>query len=140
VALPYVHAPDREAIAGRVRTFVASVKRVAGSHHRLAAALGFSTLGWVLQALALWLTFVALGSPITVFAPLFVVPLGTLGSAFPTPGGLGGTEAINVTAITLVTGVDPAVVAAAVTIHSVGGYMLTTSVGAAATGVIGVQE
>jgi uncharacterized protein (TIRG00374 family) len=140
VAVPYVHAPDREAIADRVRTFVDSVKRVAGSHHRLAAALGFSALGWVLQGLALWLTFVALGSPVPVLAPLFVVPLGTIGSALPTPGGLGGTEAINVTAITLVTGVAPATAAAAVTIHSVGGYLLTTSVGAAATGVIGVRE
>ncbi|MFB6072457.1 MAG: hypothetical protein ABEJ88_05755 [Halobacterium sp.] len=81
----------------------------------------------------------ALGSHIPIYVPFFVLPLGTLGSVLPTPGGLGGTEAINVTALTVVTAVAPATIAAAVTLHSVGGYFLTRSVGAAAASVLGVQ-
>lgn len=137
--VPRMGPPRPDAITERVRTFVRAVERVADDRRRLAAALSFSALGWALQAVGLWVTFLALDAPIPVYIPFFVIPIGTMGSVFPTPGGLGGTEVINVTLITLVAGVSPATAAAAVTLHSVGGYLLTNGIGAAATGVLGVR-
>ncbi len=137
--VPRLSPPRPGALRERVEAFVEAVERVASDRPRLAAALAFSALGWLLQSVGLWVTFVALDAPIPAYVAFFVVPMGTLGSVFPTPGGLGGIEAINVTLITIVTDVAPATVAAAVTIHSVGGYLLTNGIGALATGALGVR-
>jgi len=130
---------DPDALAGRVAEFTGALGRVAVSRNRLAAAIGCSALGWAFQAVGLWVVFLALDAPIPVYVPFFVLPLGKVGSALPTPGGLGGTEAVNVTLLALLTGAGAAPIAAAVTIHSVGGYLLTTSIGAAATSALGVR-
>jgi uncharacterized protein (TIRG00374 family) len=137
--VPRVTPPSREMVTRRVASFVAAIKRVGADRPRLATAVGLSALGWVFQAVGLWVTFLALGEHIPVYVPLFVLPLGTMGSVVPTPGGLGGTEAINVTVLTVVTSVAAPTIAAAVTLHSVGGYLLTTSLGAAAASVLGVR-
>nr|WP_303647886.1 lysylphosphatidylglycerol synthase transmembrane domain-containing protein [Haloarchaeobius amylolyticus] len=136
--IPRVSVPDSDAVIGRIRGFGDAVARVAGDRRRLVAALCFSALGWGLQATGMWVAFLALDAPIPLYVPLFVVPLSAFGSIVPTPGGLGGVETISIALVTLVTGVSAPTVAAAVTIHSVGGYMLTTTVGAGATAVIGV--
>ena len=103
------------------------------------ALLAFSAAGWGVQAVGLWLALQALGASIPVYVPFFVVPLGTMASVLPTPGGLGGIEAVNVSVLVVVTAVPPATLAAAVTIHSVGGFLLTTTVGAAAATVLRVR-
>ncbi|MCD2203596.1 flippase-like domain-containing protein [Halobacterium sp. KA-6] len=138
-AIPRVSLPDAETVAERITGFTNAVGRVAVSRERLVAALGCSALGWALQAFALWVTFIALDSFVPLYVPFFVLPLGKVGSVLPTPGGLGGTEAINVTLLTLLTAVSAPTIAAVVTIHSVGGYLLTTTVGAAATSALGVR-
>lgn len=139
-AIPRVSLPDADDLAARLRGFTDAVGRVAVSRERLVAALGCSALGWAFQALGLWVTFLALDSFVPIYVPFFVLPLGKVGSVLPTPGGLGGTEAINVTLLTLLTAVSAPTIAAVVTIHSVGGYLLTTSVGAAATSALGVRS
>jgi len=139
-AIPRVSLPDAEDLAERIRGFTDAVGRVAVSRERLVAALSFSALGWAFQALGLWVTFLALDASVPVYVPFFVLPLGKVGSALPTPGGLGGTEAINVTLLTLLTAVSAPTIAAVVTIHSVGGYLLTTTIGAAATSALGVRS
>jgi len=137
--VPRVQPPSRESLKARIASFVGAIRRVGNDRPRLAGAIGLSALGWVFQAVGLWVTFLALGEHIPVYVPLFVLPLGTMGSVVPTPGGLGGTEAINITVLTVVTSVAAPTIAAAVTLHSVGGYLLTTSVGAAAASVLGVR-
>lgn len=139
-AIPVVPVPDLETLKERFTGFTQALTRVAVSRERLAAAVGCSALGWAFQAIALWITFLALSTHIPAYVPFFVLPLGKVGSVFPTPGGLGGTEAINVTLLTVLTAASAPTVVAAVTIHSVGGYLLTTSVGAGATSVLGVAE
>jgi uncharacterized protein (TIRG00374 family) len=139
-AIPLVPIPDLETVKERFTGFAQSVTRVAVSRERLAAAVGCSALGWAFQAVALWVTFLALATNIPAYVAFFVLPLGKVGSVFPTPGGLGGTEAINVTLLTLLTTASASTVVAAVTIHSVGGYLLTTTVGAGATSILGVSE
>jgi uncharacterized protein (TIRG00374 family) len=139
-AIPLVPIPDLETVRTRVAGFTAALGRVAVSRKRLTAAIGCSALGWAFQAVGLWVTFLALNSFVPLYVPFFVLPLGKVGSVFPTPGGLGGTEAINVTLLSVLTAASVPTIAAAVTIHSLGGYLLTSSVGAAATSVLGVRE
>ena len=138
--LPGVPTPDLVSVYDRMTGFVEAVERVATDRRRLALALGFSALGWVFQAIGLWVAFESLSASIPVYLPFLVVPIGATGGGLPTPGGLGGIEAVNVSLLTLLTAVNPATIAAAVTIHSVGGYLLTTSLGAAATSVLGLKN
>jgi len=138
--IPRVTLPSADDLTARVNGFADALGRVAVSRERLAAAVGCSALGWAFQALGLWVTFLALDSSVPIYVPFFVLPLGKVGSVFPTPGGLGGTEAINVTLLALLTTVSAPTIAAVVTIHSVGGYLLTTTVGAAATSALGVHS
>ncbi|MFB6147067.1 MAG: YbhN family protein [Halobacteriaceae archaeon] len=137
--VPRLTAPHPDDIAERVRRFVEALEAVTADRRRLGTAISYSALGWSLQAVGLWVAFLALDAAIPLYVPFFVVPIGTMASVLPTPGGLGGIEAVNVTVITLITGVGAATVAVAVTIHSVGGYLLTTTVGAAAASALGVR-
>lgn len=133
-------APTRPSIGQRLRGYVAALEAVGADRYRVAAATAWSTAGWLCQALALWFAFEAVGVTIPVFVPLLVIPLGRVASATPTPGGLGGIEAVNVTLIVLLTTVPAGAVAVAVTLHSVGGYLLTVGIGAAVGSALGIDE
>ena len=138
--LPVVSPPERAAIEKRVGGFLGAIESVATDRRRLGVALACSTAGWLAQAVGLWLALRAVGATVPVYVPLFVVPLGTVGSAMPTPGGLGGIEPIQVGLLTATTAAAAASVTAAVLVFSVGGFLLTTSVGAAAVAVLQVRE
>ncbi|GAB3683627.1 lysylphosphatidylglycerol synthase transmembrane domain-containing protein [Salinarchaeum chitinilyticum] len=138
--VPRLTPTHLDGVGERVTGFVAAIERLAGNRGRLAAALSFSALGWALQSVGLWVTFLALDVHVPLYVAFFVIPLGRVGSAFPTPGGLGGTEAINVALLAVLTSAGAATITAAVTIHSVGGYLLTTSVGGAAASALLVRE
>jgi uncharacterized membrane protein YbhN (UPF0104 family) len=136
VAIPVLSLAD---LTDRVSGFLGALDRVGGDHHRLGVALGCSTLGWGFQALALWVTLLAVGSAIPPYVPLVVIPLGRVGDVLPTPGGLGTNEAINVTLLTVLTTSSTPAITAAVTIHGVGGYLLSTGIGAAAATALGLR-
>jgi hypothetical protein len=126
-------------LSTRLGGFLDALDRVAASRRRLGAALCCSAAGWGCQAIALWLTVLALGSTIPLYVPVLVVPLGRVGDVFPTPGGLGGNEAINVGLLTVLTTASAPTLTAAVTIHGVGGYLLNVSIGAAAATALGAR-
>jgi len=138
--LPVVSPPERADVERRVAGFLGAIESVATDRRRLGVALACSTAGWLAQAVGLWLALRAVGATVPVYVPLFVVPLGTVGSAMPTPGGLGGIEPIQVGLLTATTAAAAASVTAAVLVFSVGGFLLTTSVGAAAVAVLQVRE
>jgi uncharacterized protein (TIRG00374 family) len=138
--VPGISVPDTESIEKSIGDFAKAVERVAGDRKRLALAIGFSTLGSVLQAAAMLVIFQGLSAPIPVFVPLVVIPIAATSGGVPTPGGLGGTEAVSITLLLLLTNVAESTVVAAVAIHSTGGFLLTTGVGAVAASVLGIRE
>ena len=120
--------------------FFGSIDQLAGDRRGLAVALLLSTLGMVFQGVAMWLTFVALGAPIPIYVPFFVIPVGTMAAVGPTPGGLGGIESVHILLLTATTGVGAPIVAAAVVIHRIGGFWLTMTVGGGAMAALGARE
>ncbi|MFB6202716.1 MAG: YbhN family protein [Halorhabdus sp.] len=134
--LPGIKERGVEAIEHQISGFMDGIRRVSHDRNRLALALGLSTLGWGSQAVGLWTAFYALSAPIPVYVPLFVLPLGAVASVLPTPGGLGGIEAVQIALLVAATAVAPPTIAAAVAISSVGGYFLTTTLGAGAIAVL----
>ncbi len=135
-----VTAPSRAAIEGRLRGYFEALEVFGGNRYRFAAALGWSTAGWLSQAIALWVAFTAVGAAIPLYVPFLVIPLGRIAAATPTPGGLGGIEAVYITLIVLITSVSAGAAAVAVTIHSVGGYLLTVGIGASVGSLLGISE
>jgi uncharacterized protein (TIRG00374 family) len=134
-----VSEADAENVAAGIAGYVESLEVVASDRRRVLAAVACSGGGWAIQSIGLWIAFRAIGVDIPLYVPFFVVPIGTMASILPTPGGLGGIEAVTVTLVTLVTGVAGADAAVAVTLHSVGGYLLSGTVGAGAAVMLGLR-
>ncbi|WP_135805842.1 lysylphosphatidylglycerol synthase transmembrane domain-containing protein [Halorussus marinus] len=134
--VPIVGTPDRADVRRRIEGFFAALERVAGDRHQLGVALGFSALGWLLLSVSLWLSLVALGHAVPFAAALFIVPLASVASVTPLPGGLGGVEATLVVLIVPITGVDAATAGAAAVVHRGATYWLPVLIGGAATAVL----
>lgn len=56
----------------RVETFFAAIERIGSTRRQLFIALGFSTLGWLCQTVALWLAFHAVGTSVPLLQLFFV--------------------------------------------------------------------
>ncbi|WP_338729942.1 lysylphosphatidylglycerol synthase transmembrane domain-containing protein [Haladaptatus sp. DJG-WS-42] len=134
--LPRVEPPERESVIRRIDNFFGSIERVASSRWSLARALGFSALGWVALSTSLWFALFSLGHAVPFPVVLLVIPLGSVASITPLPGGLGGVEAVLVGLLVPVTSIDPATAGAAVVLHRLGTYWLPTALGGGVTAVI----
>jgi uncharacterized protein (TIRG00374 family) len=138
--VPRVSTPGPERIEAGFDDFFDAIDSIAGDRRGLAVALALSTLGMVTQASAMWLAFSALGATIPVYVPFFVIPVGTMASVGPTPGGLGGIESVHILLLTATTSVGAPVVAAAVVIHRIGGFWLTMIVGGGSMAALQARE
>lgn len=116
-------------IQDRAGRFFSHVETIATNPARLALVLGLSLAGWLLQGVALFAAFLAVGETAPIAVVLFAVPLGNLAGAAPLPGGLGGIEAAFVAILVPTTGVAAATVTAAVLIHRGVVYWLPVVVG-----------
>lgn len=138
--IPNRAPPDRETIVARVEGFFVAVERVATNRRSLALAFGFATAGWITLASILWLSLYALGYSVPIAIPLVVVPLGSIASITPLPGGLGGIESVLIALLVSMTGIDPAAASAAVLLHRTASYWLPTFVGGIVASVFSVQS
>ncbi|MFD1647558.1 flippase-like domain-containing protein [Haloarchaeobius litoreus] len=138
--LPKFSLPGRAAVEGMVEGFFVGIERIATDRRRLVIAVVLSASGWALQAAGLWFAFWALGIVIPPYIPLFVVTLGAFAGALPTPGGLGGVETLQITLLVATTTVVAPTITAAVAISRVGGFFFTTTVGAAAIGILKIRS
>ena len=127
------------AIADRLSGFADRIGVLSENRAVLVGVLGFSLAGWLCQAAALGAAFAAIGQPIPLYVPLFVVPLSYLAGAAPLPGGLGGIEAALVALLVPTTGVAVASITAAVLVFRGGMFWLPTAIGGVSASVLGVQ-
>ena len=132
--------PDEAVIRARVRGFFDAVGRVADDRRALVLALGFSTLGWLALAVSLWLSMYSLGYEVPFAAALLVIPIASIASITPFPGGLGGIEAVLIALLVPTTGLDGAGASAAVLIHRVVTYWLPTLIGGGIMAVYGAES
>ncbi|WP_254546039.1 lysylphosphatidylglycerol synthase transmembrane domain-containing protein [Halomarina pelagica] len=132
--IPGRTAPSRYTVYARVDGFFVAVERVAGDRENLLLALGFATLGWLALSTSLWLSIYALSSaePVAFAATLLVIPIGSIASITPLPGGLGGIETVLITLLVAL-GVDPVTAGAAVLVHRTATYWLPTLIGGLVT-------
>jgi uncharacterized protein (TIRG00374 family) len=127
--IPRVSPPGPELIEQYVENFFASLERITTDRRAVSTAIAFSAVGWFLQITLLWLAFVSIGHRIPFYVPLLVIPLGNVASIAPFPGGLGAVETVFIGLLTSLTGINLAVVTAAVLIYRGLIYGLPTIVG-----------
>jgi hypothetical protein len=134
--LPGVHAPEQTHIRQRISNFYGAIGRVATGGGNLAIAMAYSALGWLFLCVALWLSLWAIGHPVPPAIVFIVVPVGTIASVAPLPGGAGGVEAATVLLLVPTTGVSAATAGAAAIIYRGATYWLPTVLGGLAAAIL----
>jgi len=132
--------PTTDSIAARIESFFSAIDRIATDRRTLLQTLGFSALGWAALSVSLWLSLYAVGYTIPAAVPLLVVPVGSIASLFPLPGGSGAIETVLVTLLVSTTSVPAAAATSAVLIHRGGTYLFPTLVGAGVASALGADR
>ncbi|QLD89933.1 flippase-like domain-containing protein [Natronomonas salina] len=123
---------DAASIDAALERYYRTLDGVAGDRRALAAAVGFTLLGWVCFSLPLYTTARAVGVDLPLFLAFFLVPASGLTTAFPLPGGLGGYEIALAGAMVFLVSADPGAAAAAVLLYRLWSYWLLLLVGGVA--------
>ena len=128
--VPIYDPPTQTGIRERVDAYLVSIKRVGTNRTDLAVALGFSTLGWLLLSGLLYVSMQALTATAAVpaFVVLIIVPVSTIASVTPLPGGTGGVE-LAITLLLLPFGIPEEVALGIALVFRLGSYWLSTLVG-----------
>ncbi|MFB6193762.1 MAG: YbhN family protein [Halobaculum sp.] len=138
--VPGVSKPDPDAVASRIDHFFDSVERVATDRRGIAVALSASAVGWAFQMGGLWLAFRALGVAVDPLVMLFVVPMGAIAGATPTPGGAGLIEGFLVVLLTLLLpDVSSSTVTAAVILFRASIFWVPIAIGGTVVSYVGVD-
>ncbi|GGL27871.1 TIGR00374 family protein [Halarchaeum grantii] len=133
--LPVLGVPNRESVSRRIDGFFRAIERVATSRRDLAVALTYSTLGWLCMCLALALSLRALTPMTDVGAAVVfvVVPVASIASITPLPGGTGGVEAAIVLLLVPITGISAATATSAALVFRGATYWFPILLGGGAT-------
>jgi uncharacterized protein (TIRG00374 family) len=134
--LPDRDLPNQEVLRRRVRSFFLAIRRVADDRPRLAKALAFSTLGWVGLMTALWLSLLALGHLVAFPVVMVAIPVASMASVAPLPGGLGALDGILIGMLATLPGVGLAGAGAAVVLYRASTYVFPVTVGAVSTSLL----
>jgi hypothetical protein len=137
--LPRIPVPTPEGIEERINGFFRAIERVASNPRGLALALGASSLGWLCQMVALWLSFAAIGVDVRLSIALIVVPIAAIAGVTPLPGGAGGIETVLVLLLLAapLSQVTEPIAVAAVVIFRGAVYWIPTVLGGIVVGWLG---
>jgi len=138
--VPKWSPPTATSIRNRIESFFAAIDRIASDRRTLLQTLGFSGLGWAALACSLWLSLYAVGYVVPISVALLVVPVGSIASLAPLPGGSGAIEAVLVTLLVSTTAVPAAVAASAVLIHRGATYLFPLLLGAGVASALGADH
>ena len=138
--IPRRSPPTTALIERRIESFFESLERIATDRGTLLQTLGLSALGWACLVASLWTSLYAVGHTVPVATALLVVPVGSIASVAPLPGGSGAIETVLVTLLVSTTPVPAAAATSAVLIHRGATYLLPTLVGAGVASALGADR
>jgi len=138
--VPKWSPPTAASIEHRIEGFFAAIDRIAGDRRSLLRTLGFSAVGWACLSVSLWLSLSAVGHTVPLATTLLVVPIGSIASIVPLPGGSGAIETVLVTLLLSTTAVPAAAATSAVLIHRGATYLFPTLVGAGVASALGADR
>jgi uncharacterized protein (TIRG00374 family) len=136
VVSPLARRTDRISIASvrdRIDRLYGSIEIVARSPRALLVAVAYAYVGWILFALPLYFSAVALGTPVSVLLVCFLVPVTVVAGSTPLPGGLAAIEGTLVALLTALTALSTTDALAVTTVYRLVSYWLVVAVGGVAT-------
>jgi len=138
--IPGRSQPNRAAVTDRIGSFFESIDRIGTERRALVLAGGFSTLGWAILAITLWVSATAVGAAIPLAAALIAVPIGLIAGATPLPGGSGAIETAIAAILVSLTTISNGSAVAAVLIYRLATYWLPTVVGGLVAAGLGAHS
>jgi uncharacterized protein (TIRG00374 family) len=127
--VPRFSVPGRDQLRAQVDSFFRSIGRVGRDRRRLVVAVAFSATGWLVMCVALWLSLWGLGHTVPIAIAFVVVPVATIASVTPLPGGTGGVEFAIVLLLVPTTGVSAGTAGAAAIVFRAVTYWVPTALG-----------
>ena len=91
---------DARAIDERIGRLYESLEIIRASPRALLVAVGFAYVGWILFALPLYFSGLALGLEVPLLLVCFLVPIAVIAGSTPLPGGLAAIEGTLVALLT----------------------------------------
>ncbi|MGB9933347.1 lysylphosphatidylglycerol synthase transmembrane domain-containing protein [Haloarcula amylolytica] len=138
--VPRWSPPSAANIEGRIEGFFSAIERIATDRRTVLQTFGLSAFGWACLSASLWTSLYAVGTPVPVEVVLLVVPVASIASVVPLPGGSGAIETVLVTLLVSTATVSAALATSAVLIHRVGSYLLPTVIGGGVATALGVDR
>ncbi|MFA9517474.1 YbhN family protein [Halopenitus sp. H-Gu1] len=127
------HRVSLASVDDRIERLYESIEVIAGSPRALLVSVALAYVGWVLFALPLYFSAIAIGTPISVFLVCFLVPVSVVAGSTPLPGGLAAIEGTLVALLTALTVLSTADALAVTTIYRLVSYWFVVGVGGVAT-------
>jgi uncharacterized protein (TIRG00374 family) len=125
----YSSTIDEETIRDRVQEFYDHVDRITDDRSAMIHMITYSFVGWLFFLLPLFIAALSLGVVIPVWLVFFIVPASTLATLLPTPGGLGGVEALMVTLLVSLMAMQPQTAAAVTLVYRLASYWFVIATG-----------
>lgn len=129
-----------EAVSARFTEFHAAQRLLRADPGRLALAVCWSVVGWLLFCLPAVAAAAALGVALPVAVALVAVPVSDLLNALPLPGGIGGVELALAGSLVALSGLDVATAAAVAFAFRLCTYWFVLLVCGAATTTLSVRS
>lgn len=120
-------------VRDRIDRLYGSIEVVAGSPRALLVAVAYAYVGWILFALPLYFSAVALDLRVSVLLVCFLVPVTVVAGSTPLPGGLAAIEGTLVALLTALTALSTTDALAVTTVYRLVSYWLVVAVGGLAT-------
>ncbi|MFC7212845.1 lysylphosphatidylglycerol synthase transmembrane domain-containing protein [Saliphagus sp. GCM10025334] len=128
-ALARLPGVERAAVRTRVRGFLSTIDDVAADRSVLLGAVTVALASWIFNALALFLSLIALGIDAPFAVALLCVPLSTVAAVVPLPGGMGGVEVFLAGLLVATTAVSSDVATAAALLYRLCTYWVHVGLG-----------
>ncbi|WP_336337601.1 lysylphosphatidylglycerol synthase transmembrane domain-containing protein [Haloarcula brevis] len=138
--VPRWSPPSAANIEARIAGFFSAIERIATDRRTVLQTFGLSAFGWACLSASLWTALYAVGTPVSAEVVLLVVPVASIASVVPLPGGSGAIETVLVTLLVSAAPVPAALATSAVLVHRVGSYLLPTIVGGGVAAALGVDR
>jgi uncharacterized protein (TIRG00374 family) len=122
-----------ESVGDRIDRLYASIDLIAGSPRAILVAVGFAYVGWVLFALPLYFSGIALGAAVSIPLVCFLVPVTVIAGSTPLPGGIGAIEGTLLVLLPVLAGLTATDALAVTTIYRLTSYWFVIAVGGIAT-------
>ncbi len=121
----------RENVERRLQGFYTTLDLVSKDRRTMAVALVCAHVAWLGLVVALYVTAIALDSPIPFGVAILAVALSKVGFVVPTPGGIGGVEATIAATLTLLSPMSVALATATAILFRFATYWFIVFVGGA---------